>query len=100
MVDNVQNCDSCTDIEDYKLFRCHVLFVQNWCLDNVMKLNIGRTNIIKFSFRLCKHSWHVPSELRNLELYYIISFADIMLITFFLEDLKMLGLFRTLHSPF
>jgi hypothetical protein len=45
---------STANVEDYNLLQYDVDFVQNWCLDNSMKLNIGKTNSITFNLRLYK----------------------------------------------
>jgi hypothetical protein len=34
------------NVENYKLLYCDTDFVRKWCLDNSMKFNIGKTEII------------------------------------------------------
>jgi hypothetical protein len=51
-----------TNVEDCKLLRCYINSVQNWHLDNDMKLDICETTVIsftrksssiRFSYKLC-----------------------------------------------
>jgi hypothetical protein len=47
--DDLKIYRSISDVDDCKLLQHNIDSVQNWCLDNGMKLNLSKTTIIYFT---------------------------------------------------
>jgi hypothetical protein len=47
--DDLKIYRSISNVDDCKLLQHDIDSVQNWCLDNSMKLNLGNTTIISFT---------------------------------------------------
>jgi hypothetical protein len=47
--DDLKIYRSISDVDDCKLLQHDIDSVQNWCLDNGMKLNLSKTTVISFT---------------------------------------------------
>jgi hypothetical protein len=75
---------SISDVDDCKLLQHDIDSVQNWCLNNGVKLNLSKTTIILL---LARHTvfilittyatirWHAPSVLKIWVFYWTASFT-------------------------
>jgi hypothetical protein len=107
--DDLKIYRSINDVDDCKLLQ-HIDSVQNWCLNNGMKLNLSKTTIISFTcktnsiyfnYKLCNNPVARSQCVKDLgvlldcKLYFRWQINYI-----FSQSLKMLGLIRYITSSF
>jgi hypothetical protein len=108
--DDLKIYRSINNVDDCKLLQHDIDSVQNWCLDNGMKLNLGKTTIISFTrkknniyfnYKLCNNMVTRSQCVKDLgvlldcKLYFHQHINYI-----FSQGLEMLGLIRYITSSF
>jgi hypothetical protein len=93
--DDLKIYRSISDADDCILLQHNIDSVQNWCVNNVMKLNLNKTTIISFTrktnsiyfnYNLCRIRWHAPSVVKFSVFYWTASFTfTSTLTTYFLK---------------
>jgi hypothetical protein len=101
---------SISDVDDCKRLQHNIDSVQNWCLDNGMRLNLSKTTIISFTlktnsiyfnYKLCNNPVARSQCVKDLGVLLYCKLYFYQHINYiFSQGLKILGLIRNITSSF